>query len=278
MSSDDEFLAHLKSFGLTEREAQCYFYLLKYGPKTPSPLAKSLKTYREDVHRTLTTLIDKGMVRPSLDSPTLYTAVELEMALESALKKHDAERHEMEQRKRELEELAQQERFHPSGEVSTFRIIKSTKEFITMMLPVMSSLETEWVAVNTSSAFVAASQLGINQFTKELVESGGKVRAVVTDLAYSTIPAVQESIEAGAEIRYSGQEGLIFSVFDKKISISGINWDFSRISRGSSFTGLWTDDPGYARHLTNTFEQLWQHAIPVEERMKALLKDGPPKG
>ncbi|MGZ4944457.1 MAG: helix-turn-helix domain-containing protein, partial [Halobacteriota archaeon] len=109
MSSDDEFLAHLKSFGLTEREAQCYFYLLKYGPKTPSPLAKSLKTYREDVHRTLTTLIDKGMVRPSLDSPTLYTAVELEMALESALKKHDAERHEMEQRKRELEELAQQE-------------------------------------------------------------------------------------------------------------------------------------------------------------------------
>ncbi|MGZ4849284.1 MAG: helix-turn-helix domain-containing protein, partial [Halobacteriota archaeon] len=40
-------------FGLNEKEAQCYFYLLKYGPKTPSPLAKSLHTYREDMHRTL---------------------------------------------------------------------------------------------------------------------------------------------------------------------------------------------------------------------------------
>ncbi|MGZ7169492.1 MAG: TrmB family transcriptional regulator [Halobacteriota archaeon] len=74
-------------FGLTEKEAQCYFYLLRYGPKTPSPLAKSLDTYREDVHRTLQSLIEKGMVRPSLDSPTLYTAVELEDALSPLLKR-----------------------------------------------------------------------------------------------------------------------------------------------------------------------------------------------
>ncbi len=70
--SEDEFTHRLMDFGLTEKEAQCYFYLLKYGPKTPSPLAKSLHTYREDVHRTLTSLIEKGMVRASLDSPTVY--------------------------------------------------------------------------------------------------------------------------------------------------------------------------------------------------------------
>src|SRR5512136_1682934 len=108
MTDEDEFITHLLSFGLTEKEAHCYFHLLKYGPKTPSPLAKSLHTYREDVYRTLLALIDKGMVRPSLDSPTLYTAVELETALESALKKHESELREMEQRKRQLEELAQQ--------------------------------------------------------------------------------------------------------------------------------------------------------------------------
>ncbi|MGZ4951289.1 MAG: helix-turn-helix domain-containing protein, partial [Halobacteriota archaeon] len=66
MASEDDFITHLMGFGLTEKEAQCYFYLLRYGPKTPSPLAKSLNTYREDVHRTLQNLIEKGMVRPSL--------------------------------------------------------------------------------------------------------------------------------------------------------------------------------------------------------------------
>ncbi|MGZ7208198.1 MAG: hypothetical protein ACXVIE_08565 [Halobacteriota archaeon] len=41
-------------------------------PQDLSPLAKSLKTYLEDIHRTLQSLIDKGMVRPSLYPPT-YT-------------------------------------------------------------------------------------------------------------------------------------------------------------------------------------------------------------
>jgi sugar-specific transcriptional regulator TrmB len=53
MTTDDEFTRRLIGFGLSEKEAQLYLQLLKYGPKTPSPLAKSLKTYREDVHRTL---------------------------------------------------------------------------------------------------------------------------------------------------------------------------------------------------------------------------------
>jgi sugar-specific transcriptional regulator TrmB len=81
MDIEDAFIARLIGFGLSEKEAQLYLHLLKYGPKTPSPLAKSLKTYREDVHRTLTSLIDKGMVHPSLDSPTIYTAVDLDTAL-----------------------------------------------------------------------------------------------------------------------------------------------------------------------------------------------------
>ncbi|MGA3198607.1 MAG: helix-turn-helix domain-containing protein [Halobacteriota archaeon] len=60
MTSYEEFTRRLIGFGLNEKEAQLYLYLLKYGPKTPSPLAKSLKTYREDVHRTLNSLIEKG--------------------------------------------------------------------------------------------------------------------------------------------------------------------------------------------------------------------------
>ncbi len=87
MADDSEFITRLISFGLSEKEAQLYLHLLKYGPKPPSLLAKSLKTYREDVYRTLTGLMDKGMVNPSLETPTVYAAVELDIALETALKK-----------------------------------------------------------------------------------------------------------------------------------------------------------------------------------------------
>jgi sugar-specific transcriptional regulator TrmB len=143
MTTDDEFIPRFISFGLSEKEAQTYLHLLKYGPKTPSPLAKSLKTYREDVHRTLNSLIEKGMVRPSLEAPTIYAAVDLEVALESAMKKHESELREKEVRKRELEELSKQQRFRPSDEVATFKIIKSTKELIGAAIPLVDSMQEE---------------------------------------------------------------------------------------------------------------------------------------
>jgi sugar-specific transcriptional regulator TrmB len=135
VTTDDEFTRRLIGFGLSEKEAQLYLHLLKYGPKTPSPLAKSLQTYREDVHRTLTSLIEKGMVRSSLDSPTVYAAIDLDTALGSALQKQQSELREMEARKRELQELSQQQRFRPFDEVSTFKIIKSIKGLICRYAP-----------------------------------------------------------------------------------------------------------------------------------------------
>ncbi|HYC19248.1 MAG TPA: helix-turn-helix domain-containing protein [Candidatus Bathyarchaeia archaeon] len=276
MESDDEFIRHLISFGLTEKEAQCYFYLLKYGPKTPSPLAKSLKTYREDVHRTLSALIDKGMVLPSLDSPTLYTAVELETALQSAVKKHETELVQMEQRKRQLEELSREQRFRPSDEVSTFKIIKNLKELVTTMLPIVSSLEEEWLSVAPSSAVVISSQFGINDFTKEFIERGGKVRFIV-GITYPVVEMTRELLDIGVKVRHSDKLGILFTVFDRKTCISAINVEFSRFSLDTSLAALWTNDQAYAQYLTSTFELLWDQSIPAEEQIQALLKAGPPQ-
>ena len=143
MADDSEFISRLISFGLSEKEAQLYFHLLKYGPKPPSLLAKSLKTYREDIYRTLNGLIDKGMVNPSLDSPTVYAAVELNIALDAALKKHETELHEMEMRKQELQELSNQQRFRPSDEFATFKILKSMRDVMSMTLSNVASVEKE---------------------------------------------------------------------------------------------------------------------------------------
>ena len=124
MTTDDEFTSRLVGFGLSEKDARTYLHLLKYGPKTPSPHAKSLKTYSEEIHRTLTALMEKGMVYSSLDTPTIYSAVDLDVAVESAVKKQESELREMEARKRELQELAKQQRFRPSDEIATFKVLK----------------------------------------------------------------------------------------------------------------------------------------------------------
>ncbi len=277
MNDEVIFIPRLVSFGLSEKEARLYLHLLKYGPKTPSPLAKSLKTYREDVHRTLNGLIDKGMVRPSLDSPTIYAAVDLDAALEAAVKKQESELREMEARKQELQELSKQQRFRPSDEVSTFKIIKSIKELVVAMLPILDSMHEDWVMAVPSSAAVVASQFGINEAAYEFIERGGTVRVILYDITYRIIDTVQEMMDHGEDVRHFGHEGIVFTIFDKAICMSGINADVTSFSLNQRIAALWTDDPTYARYLMSTFEMLWGQSIPAAERIKEVLKEGPPQ-
>ncbi|MGZ4932678.1 MAG: TrmB family transcriptional regulator [Halobacteriota archaeon] len=277
MSSEHDFITHLIGFGLTEKEAQCYFYLLRYGPKTPSPLAKSLHTYREDVHRTLQSLIEKGMVRPSLDLPTLYTAVELETALDSALKKHEAELREMGQRKQELEALAQQQSFRPSDEVSTFKIIKNVKELVSVGLASATAAEKEMLVVSSREIVALASLFGVNNEVKRFIERGGTCKTIF-DIPYSMIDVVREMTEIGEEVRHYGPySGVFFASIDRKICFHAINVDMGRISLSQPLSMLYTDDPTYAGYLVGTFEMLWKQAIPAEQHIEELLKQGPPQ-
>jgi HTH-type transcriptional regulator, sugar sensing transcriptional regulator len=276
MVADDEFITRLIGFGLSEKEAQLYLHLLKYGPKMPSPLAKSLKTYREDVHRTLTSLIEKGMVRPSLDTPTIYTAVDLNAALDAAVKKHESELREMEVRKRELQELSEAEWFRPSNEVTTFKILKTLKEIVSTATPVIEATQKEFLWVVPESGLVSAS-LWFNEAAKGIIQRGGKALGI-TDITYSAIPLVQEVLDIGEEVRhFDGYRGAYYGVFDRKHCISAINIDITSHRLDEPATMLYTDDTVYAKYLVSTFEMLWKQSVPAEEQIQELLEQGPPQ-
>jgi sugar-specific transcriptional regulator TrmB len=210
MATDDEFTSRLVGFGLSEKEAQVYLHLLKYGPKTPSPIAKTLKTYREDVHRTLNSLIEKGMVRPSLGSPTVYTAVELDAALASALRKHESELREMQVRKRELQELAKHQQFLPSSDVATFKILKSIREVNSTAIPVMLSAKDEYVWLSNRQGVEFGEAFGFFEAEKEFIERGGEIRGI-TDISYRLIDLIRHLLESLTKSTASVRLTLTFS-------------------------------------------------------------------
>jgi len=277
MDNETTFVTRLIGFGLSEKEAQFYLHLLKYSSKTPSPLAKSLKTYREDVHRTLTGLIEKGMVRPSLDSPTIYAAVDLDTALNAIVKKQESELREMEARKQELQELAKQQRFRPSDEVSTFKLIRSVKEMVTTTKTLVSSAKRGFVYVVPAETLIITSLFGINTEAKKLKELGGYTKGI-TDIAYADIAPAQEVLDIGEDLRhYPHYGGIYFAVVDKKHCVSAINVNIKRISLNEPISMIWTDDSTYADYLSSTFEMLWEQSVPAAERIQELLKRGPPQ-
>jgi sugar-specific transcriptional regulator TrmB len=278
MATDDEFTRRLIGFGLSEKEALLYLHLIKYGPKTPSPLGKSLHTYREDAYRTLVSLIDKGMVRPSLDTPTVYTAVDLDAALNSAVKMHESELREMEARKQELQELSKRQQFRPSEEVSTFRIIKNMKELVGVSLAHTASIKEEHVFVFPRGALSTGALAGITEAFKTLVARGVRVQGIVdisgTDTSSAGTGLAQELLDGGVDIRCLDRyHGLCFSVSDRKTCVSIIS--AQRISLSAPITAIWADDRTFAEYLTSTFELLWEQAVPAAQRIKELLEGRP---
>jgi sugar-specific transcriptional regulator TrmB len=217
------------------------------------------------------------MVRPSLNAPTIYAAVELETALESVLKKQESELREMEERKRELQELSKQQMFRPSDEVSTFKIIKSVKELVAATVTLVDATKSGFLYIVPGDMLLITELFGINEEAKRVVERGGHVRGI-SDISYADIAPAQEVLDIGEELRhYEGYEGLYFAVVDKKHCVSAINVDIKRISLNEPISMLWTDDKTYADYLTATFEILWERSIPAAEQIQKLFAKGPPK-
>lgn len=190
------------------------------------------------------------------------------------MKKQESELHEMEARKRELEELSKQQRFRPSDEVSTFKIIKSTKELVAAAIPLIESMKEEWLIAVPGLATVVASLFGINDAAAEFIQRGGRVRTIV-DISYPIIDNVRELLSIGEEVRHIDRHGVLFVVFDRKHSMTAIQ-PAESASLNAPMAALWTDDPIYAQYLVSTWEMLWEQAVPAEERIQELLKKGAP--
>jgi sugar-specific transcriptional regulator TrmB len=78
--------------------------------------------------RLVASLTEKGVMNPSLDSSTVYAAVDIKIALDAALKKFENELHEMEMTKQELQKLLNQRRFRPSDEFPTYKPFKTVND------------------------------------------------------------------------------------------------------------------------------------------------------
>ena len=68
-------LTTLAKLGFTETDAQVYTLLATEGPQKARDIAETLKLHRQQLHRSLKKLQNKGIVNAYLEYPTRFSAV-----------------------------------------------------------------------------------------------------------------------------------------------------------------------------------------------------------
>ncbi|MGZ4862316.1 MAG: TrmB family transcriptional regulator [Halobacteriota archaeon] len=273
-----EFIARLRDFGLSQKEARLYHHLLKYAAKPPAVIARHLHTYREDVHRTLTTLIEKGMVRPSLSAPTVYAAVDLDIALNSAVKKHESELREMEARKRELAELAEamaMERAPPEpADGCSYRVLRGPNELNTLSIELMSRATSDISMLMPGAVLPIFNRIGVLDMVPDAARRGVRMR-LLTDISDANLESGRYILEHGVELRHAEPSGgLQFAVHDAKKSVVFIRFDPTRGMLDTSVAAFLCGSPTYAGYLLFHYEHAWKQAVDGAERIRALVESG----
>ncbi len=265
----------LSAFGLGEKEAQLYVHLLKYGPKRAGDLARSLKTYREDVYRRCARLVHDGMAAKSTEDSSSYSPVELDEVLDAAL---DAHKHELRRLQRVKQKLVEDASgaLGRAHDACVFKMLKTVGEVVTAISQLINSAETSIIFV-AHPRFNLISMGGFLDHQRCAVERDVIVRGVL-DISPRNLSAARDYLGCGVELRHADQyRGMTTVVADGRRSFSLIYSDKkTALSLDENVAALWSDSIAQAEFLTSAFEMAWEQANGAEERIDQLLQSERP--
>lgn len=219
-------------------------------------MTRSLGTYRVDVHRTLESLIEKGMVEVLLDTPQAYIAVPIKEAINSALNKHMNDYRKMEEKTRELVEIAQNIHLEPTEGISKFRLVRSLNKAKAITSRILKAAQNEVIFVTTPDGANSIVEYGTLADFKSAIKRKVSMRCI-TNISHQNLDAILD-IKDYLEIRlHTDYRGICFLVTDGKESLMVLRFDALQPETDPNNIWFWSNDTDFAAYLKATFEILW---------------------
>lgn len=267
----ESIIKMLDDFGLNEKEAQLYVHLLRYGPKRAGDLARSLKTYRLEVYRRCTRLIDIGVATKTSEVLSRYVPVELDGALNNVLLSHKHELRRLQRVKQKVVEDDSITLLRRENEHSSFKLVKNG-ELVTTLSQLINSAEASIIFI-AHPRFNHISMGGVQNHLRCAVARDVRARGVL-DISPRSALVAREYLSCGVELRHKDHySGMTMVIADGKRSISVIYpYLKNALSLDDNVAALWSDNVAQADFLTSAFEMTWTQAIDAEEHINQQLQ------
>ena len=152
----------LQNFGLTDKQADVYLFLVKRSIAAGGEISKQTKIDRSVIYRILKSLQAKGLVEQTLESPIRFMAVPVDKALDLIIKAKQEEIKAVEKAKKDLiEDLEAIRKTRTEPTIEKFMIIKGKKKIYKKIQQIIKETRSQFYGAFPVSGLVRAEQFGV---------------------------------------------------------------------------------------------------------------------
>lgn len=269
----------LKNFGLTEKEAQIYIFLAKHGLLKGSEVSKYTKTNKAEIYHILRNLQSKGLIEPTLQSPTRYTVVSLEKIIDRQIKAKQDEAAKIERAREELlnywSALSHTE-IEPLPQ--KFVVIEGRKKIYLKISQMIEGTRNHLSVISSLSGLMKAYELGhfdsvLDRTSKSIV----KVR-FLTELSQDNVESAKKFLHElnVRRLEFQGRSPeLGLRLFPRIVIRDDEEMVLFISSNGPSGIEqdnacIWTNSRAIAQAFVAVFEDLWKNSIELEQKIAQI--------
>ncbi len=152
--------------------------------------------------------------------------------------------------------------------------VSSVKDIIAVIIGIFDTAEREIDFLAPPSFLSLAATYDTIERAKWFIQQGGVMRSITT-ITHDNVDEVRLRLEIGQQLRHSDQPHELFMfVGDQTHSISSVNIGIEEYTLNTAINAFWSESPSYAEYLLVSFEAAWSQAVPAEQRIAQLLKEG----
>jgi len=263
----------LKNFGLTEKEAATYIFLANQGAQRSGAIAKGTKTHRAEIYRILKSLQVKGLVQPTLESPTRFTATPFEKVVDSFIKSKREEADSIEKAKQELlKDWDAANKCILDQQLEKFLVIEGRKRIYSKILEMVNRSKSQSSAIITPQALARISEFGVIDAALSKPSMPRVQFRLITELAKENLDTIKTILNRSTklDLQFRTPE-LGLKAYPQMLIIDEAEAIFFTKSQADlppaeqDTTCLWSDCKSLVDAFQQLFDQLWRNSQDFRE-------------
>jgi len=264
----------LRDFGLTNKEAEVYIFLAKYEILTGGEIAKQTKIARSLVYRILKSLQTKGLVEPTLESPTRFVALPFEKALDLIIKTKQEEALLVERARKDLlEDWKTISKAKSKLKYEKFVVIEDSKKIYPKILQMIKETKTQFSGILTVSCLVRAEQFGVFEAAYNHPLKSEIKFHFVTDLTSQNLKAMnllKPKLKAEIDLKCRNPEAEVtilprVLIRDKEEILFFIRPETEISKRKQGEVCIYTNCESLIQTFNGIFQDLWHNSTDIDE-------------